>query len=96
MIVRIFGEAQYRLDESAHEKVHEQIHELDNACVAAVEADDADRFHATYEKLLDLIRSSGEKLDDDELIGSDKMLPPADISIDEARESFSGEGLLPG
>jgi len=96
MIVRIFSEGQYRIDDDAHEQVHAQVHELDNECVTAVEAGDAERFHACYEQLLDLIRSKGEKLADDELTGSDVMLPPADISLDEARETFSGEGLLPG
>lgn len=96
MIVRIFSEGQYRIDDDAHEQLHKRVHELDNACVAAVEAGDADRFHATYEELLGLIRAEGEKLGDDELTGSDFMLPPADISLDEARETFTGEGLLPG
>ncbi len=96
MIMRIFSEGQYRIADDVHDAMHEQVHELDRACVAAVEAGDAERFHATYEQLLALIREKGEKLGDDELTGSDLMLPPADISLEEARETFSGEGLLPG
>jgi len=30
------------------------------------------------------------------LVGSDLILPPPDVSIEEAREEFSGEGLIPG
>jgi hypothetical protein len=92
MIVRIFSEDQYRLPETALDRMNE----LDNACVAAVEAGDDNRFRACYDELLALVRSEGEALDDDELTGSDLMLPPADITMDEAREEFTGEGLIPG
>jgi hypothetical protein len=32
---------------------------------------------------------------DDELEGSDLILPPADLSFEEAGREFSGEGLIP-
>jgi hypothetical protein len=41
------------------------------------------------------IHANGERLDDDELVPSDLMLPPADITLEEAREEFTGEGLIP-
>jgi hypothetical protein len=41
------------------------------------------------------VRAHGELLADDELEGSDMMLPPPDISLDEARTEFTGEGLIP-
>jgi len=34
-------------------------------------------------------------LGEDELEGSDIMLPPPDISLEEARAEFTGEGLIP-
>jgi len=91
VIVRIFNEGQYRVEESLHGK----LDELDNAVVAAVEADDEDRFHAAFEELLAFVRDNGESLADDDLEGSDVMLPPADISFVEAGEEFTGEGLIP-
>ena len=33
---------------------------------------------------------------DDELAASDLILPPPDISLEEARAEFTGEGLIPG
>jgi hypothetical protein len=33
---------------------------------------------------------------DDELLGSDVILPPADVSLEEAKADFTGEGLIPG
>jgi hypothetical protein len=92
MIVRIFSDDQYRVPEAALERMNE----LDNDCVAAVEADDEPRFRACYDELLALVRTEGEALAGDALTGSDLMLPPADISMDEAREEFTGEGLIPG
>jgi len=35
-------------------------------------------------------------VDDDELHGSDIILPPPDLSVEEARKAFQGEGLIPG
>ena len=91
MIVRIFSEDQYRLDESHHAK----LDELDDLVVVAVEADDEDKFHETFEELLDFVRKNGEKLGDEELEASDFILPPADLTLAEAAEEFTGEGLIP-
>ncbi len=91
MIVRIMGEGQYRLSEEALERVNE----LDNAAVAAVEADDEDGFHSAFEELLDGIRKEGEHLGDEELETSDVIVPPADTSFAEATAEFSGDGLIP-
>jgi hypothetical protein len=91
MIVRIATEDQYRLpDEDAA-----RLNELDNEAVAAVEADDEDRFHELFESMLDLVRSHGEALDDDELAESDVILPPPDLSFIEAQREFTGDGLIP-
>lgn len=91
MIVRIFSEDQYRLEDS----LHHELNELDDAVVAAVDADDEDRFHESFEALLDFIRKNGTALGDDELEASDFLLPPADTSLEQAREEFTGEGLIP-
>jgi hypothetical protein len=91
VIVRISGEDQYRLD-SAHDS---RLSELDNAVLAAVESEDETRFHAAYGELLQFVRANGVPVGDDELEGSDLILPPADISLVEARSEFTGEGLIP-
>ncbi len=90
MIVRIMGEGQYRLPEA----VHGRVNELDNAVVAAVDKDDEDAFHGAFEELLDVIRTEGEHLGDDELEASDVIVPPADTSMAEASSDFSGDGLI--
>ena len=91
MIVRIATESQYRLgDDDAAE-----LNDLDNEVVAAVEAEDEDRFHELFEQMLDLVRSAGQALDEDELTESDVILPPPDTSFVEAAAEFTGEGLIP-
>ena len=91
MIVRIAGEGQYRLpDENA-----DRLNELDNRAVAAVEQGDQTGFQELWSQMLALVASDGNELDDDELVESDVILPPRDISFGEARGEFTGDGLIP-
>jgi len=91
VIVRISNEGQYRIPDE-HQNT---LNELDNAVVAAVEADDEDRFHADFEELLQYIRTNGIELGDDELESSQIIVPPADMSFTEAAVDFTGDGLIP-
>ena len=91
MIVRISNEGQYRVDDT----LHGRLNELDDAAVAAVDADDEDAFHEAFEELLHLVRTEGRELDDDDLEASDVILPPADLTFVEAGEEFTGDGLIP-
>ncbi len=93
MIVRILGEGQYRLDDD----VRERVNDLDNEVVQLVENGDEEGFHESFERLLDLIRTEGTVLGDDELEESDVLVPPSDTTFEEAKqdESFTGEGLIP-
>jgi hypothetical protein len=90
VIVRIATEDQYRLpDEQAG-----RLDELDDAVVRAVESGDRERFEQRFVRLLDFVRA-GELIDDAHLEGSDVILPPPDLSLEEAAGEFSGEGLIP-
>jgi hypothetical protein len=91
MIVRISGEDQYRLadDQTA------RLNELDNAVVAACEGGEESGFQSSFAALLDYVRANGERIGDDELAGSDLILPPPDLSFAEAGVEFTGEGLIP-
>ena len=91
MIVRISTERQYRLPDGDADR----LNELDNEAVAAVEADDEDRFHEVFEQMLALVRSEGRPLEDDDLEPSDLILPPPDLTFVEAGEHFTGDGLIP-
>jgi hypothetical protein len=91
MIVRISGEGQYELpDDDA-----DRLNDLDNRAVEAVERGDEDAFHELWQQMLDLVHNDGTALNDDELVESDVILPPRDVSFAEAAGEFSGEGLIP-
>lgn len=91
MIVRISGEDQYRLADDAAAR----LNELENAVVAVVEGGDEGGFPTAFGALLDYVRANGELVGDDELEGSDVILPPADVTFAEAGSEFTGEGLIP-
>jgi hypothetical protein len=91
VIVRISGEGQFELPDSHAER----LNELDNRAVSAVEEGDETGFRELWTQMLELVQTDGKVLDDDELVESDVILPPADISFDEARAEFTGEGLIP-
>jgi hypothetical protein len=92
VIVRISTEGQYEL----HEDDVGTLNELDNQTVEACEAGDEQQFSDTFARMLELVRTKGRPVGDDELGGSDVILPPPDTSIEEARAEFTGEGLIPG
>jgi hypothetical protein len=45
--------------------------------------------------MLTLVQKDGEEIPDDELAASDVILPPRDISFEEACAEFTGDGLIP-
>lgn len=91
MIVRISGDGQYRLPDGDAER----LNELDNKAVAAVEADDRAAFADLWAQMLELVKADGTELADDELEESDVILPPRDVTFEEAKGEFTGEGLIP-
>ena len=91
MIVRIATDAQYRLpDEDA-----ERLNELDNRAVTAAEQDDETGFQELWSQMLEIVAADGNALGDDELLESDVILPPRDVTFEEAKGEFTGEGLIP-
>jgi len=92
MIVRILGEGQYDVPDTALD----QLNALDAAVETAVEAGDQEAFESALAALLDGVRSSGAAHAVDALDESDLILPPADATIDEVRAMLTDEGLIPG
>ncbi|WP_205697385.1 hypothetical protein [Conexibacter sp. SYSU D00693] len=91
MIVRIAGEGQFDLADEHHGR----LDELDDAVVAAVESGDRAGFQERFDALLQFVRSTATPHDAEDLHPSDVILPPADLTFDEAGADFSGEGLVP-
>jgi hypothetical protein len=91
VIVRLMGDGQYRVADD----VVEALNELDDQATQAVDADDEENLHRLLGAMASAVRDKGERLADDELSGSDLIIPPDDLSLEEAKKLFSGEGLIP-
>jgi hypothetical protein len=91
MIVRISGEGQFRLPDNDSER----LNELDNRAVSAVNEGDETGFRELWHQMLELVRTDGEAIDGDELVESDVIMPPRDVTFAEAQGEFSGDGLIP-
>lgn len=89
MIVRIQGEGQYRVPDEEMAR----INELDSALEAALQGPG---YSEALAALLDEIRAHGTALPDEELSGSDVVLPAAEATAEEIRSLLSGDGLIPG
>lgn len=91
MIVRISGEDQYLLPDTDAER----LDELDKAVLATVDDDRPESFADAYGSLLEFVRTRGTRVGDEEIENSDLILPPADLTFEEATREFTGEGLIP-
>jgi hypothetical protein len=91
MIVRISGEDQYLLadEDAAH------LNKLEEAAIESVESGDEAAFAGAFGALLDYVRERGTAVGDAEIETSDVILPPADLTFEEAGREFTGEGLIP-
>ncbi len=92
MIVRLMGgDGQYRVDDG----LLTQLNELDEQAVAALEANDETELDARLDEMAELVRSQGEPLPEDDLSGSDLVIPPSDLTLEETRRLLSDDGLIP-
>jgi len=91
VIVRLMGEGQYRVDDS----ILESLNELDDEAGRAVEQGDEEGLRRLLATMASSVRDRGERLPDDDLSASDAIVPPEDLSLDEAKQLFDGEGLIP-
>ena len=93
MIVRILGEGQLKVDDSASA----ELNSLDAVLEKAVNSGDEAAFRSALLALLDRIRALGTPLAADSLEPSDSILPRADADLDEVRGMLTGEeGYIPG
>lgn len=91
MIVRLMTEGQYRVPDA----LLERLNELDDEALAALDRDDEPELDRRLEEMWALVREGGERVPDDEIAPSDVIIPPSDLSLDETRALFSGDGLIP-
>ena len=91
MIVRVMGEGQWEVDE----EVAKGLNDLDEQAEKALEAGDQQQLSELLGRMTEAVRTNGARLPDDDLSPSDGIIPPEDLTLEEARELFEGEGLIP-
>jgi hypothetical protein len=91
VIVRLLGEGQFRVDDS----LLGRLNELDGEVEKAVAAGDERALWTGLQALADAVRENGVKLADDDLSPSDAVIPPEDLSLEEAQELMQDEGFIP-
>jgi hypothetical protein len=91
VIVRIMGEGQWRIDDS----LRERLNDLDEKALGALGREDEAELDGYLEQMAELVRSQGQPLPADDLHPSDVIIPPTDLTLEETRELFEGEGLIP-
>ena len=90
MIVRLMGEGQWRVDDARAGR----LAELDAETERAVEQGDEHALQAALGAMAALIRG-GERVPDDHLGVSDAVVPPADLTLEEARQIIQRGDLIP-
>jgi len=91
MIVRILNGGQYTLDGS----LFDRLNEIDNRIVKAVEKNDEEKMKSLLKEMLSLVKNNGNPLDAREIVVSDIILPPEDLTLEDAVNIFAGSGLIP-
>jgi hypothetical protein len=92
-IVRIMGEGQF----TVNGRTLKELSKIDNSIVQLVsrERSDDTEFKRRLRQLTAIVEKKGRPLDPKEIIQSDIILPSVDLSIDEAKKLFKGEGVIP-
>ena len=91
MIVRILTEGQYNLPGAFVDR----LNEIDNEIVEVVGREDRGAFHKLLDDMLDHVRNNATEVPLEELVESDIVLPEPDITLEEAANLFTGEGVVP-
>ena len=91
MIVRLMNLGQYRVGD----ELRTRLDDLDAKAVEALERDDEETLDGYLEEMWALVQREGEELPPENLSPSDVIIPPADLTLEETRQLFSEDGLIP-
>jgi predicted Mrr-cat superfamily restriction endonuclease len=90
MIIRIVGEGQYEVPSA----LFDELNAIDNKIVDLVSQDNKEEYNNELSKLISMIKSSGKQLDDADIVESDIIVPPGDLTFEEAKDIFTGVGIF--
>jgi CO/xanthine dehydrogenase Mo-binding subunit len=91
VIVRVMGDGQYDVDS----EVAKGLNELDDQAASALQAGDEEQLRELLRRMAEQVRANGARLRDEDLTPSEAIVPPDDLTLDEARDLFEGDGLIP-
>jgi hypothetical protein len=85
------GEGQFEIDD----EVAKGLNELDEQAERALQAEDTEQLAELLERMAEAVRTNGARVPDEDLTPSEGIVPPPDLTLEEAKELFEGEGLIP-
>jgi len=91
VIVRVMGEGQFEIDD----EVAKGLNELDEQAERALQSEDQEQLAELLERMAEAVRTNGARLPDEDLSPSEGIVPPPDLTLEEVKELFEGEGLIP-
>ncbi|WP_342304978.1 hypothetical protein [Methanolobus sp. ZRKC5] len=90
MIIRIVSEGQYEVPSS----LFDELNVIDNEIVELVSKGNEEEYGVKLSKLIDMIKTNGKQLDDSDIVESNIIVPPGDLTFEEAKEIFTGVGVF--
>lgn len=90
MIIRIMGLGQYKVPST----LFDELNVIDNTIVDHVSNGNEELYKRDFYELICKIKQNGKKLESEEIIESDIIVPPEDLSFEEAKSVFLGCGLF--
>jgi len=84
------GEGQFRVPAA----LYDELNEIDNRIVDLVAEGKSGEFRSELSKLVAMIRAKGSEVEAEEILESDIIVPPEDLSLEEAKEVFTGTGIF--
>jgi hypothetical protein len=92
-IIRIMGHGQFTVSSRVLAKLSKV--DCDMVRIVSNERPNDDEFRKSLAQLTDIVKKFGKPHNSKEIVRSDIILPSVDLSIDEAKRLFKGEGVIP-
>jgi hypothetical protein len=92
MIVRVQGSGQYRLEDGSVTG----LNQLDSELLKAVERRDQQEVTSLLYRMIAYVQTEGMPIPPDEIVPSDAILPPDNLTYDEISIILKEDGLVPG
>jgi ribosomal protein S7 len=86
------GQGQFLVQSS----LFDDLNKIDNKIVEYVQKGNEKAYKKSLAELIELVLREGKKVSAKELVESDIIVPPGDMTLEEARQVFTGTGIFKG